>query len=489
MVLSVLDPDGSTIRTPHNIYVLDPDGSTIRRVREIRALDPDGSTIRNPFTKTDYFDFSGTANTLTSAVAEVYTYTIGNSTNSGTQTIYTGGTSQSTSISNQTNYHYWFLTSGNPGYVSAGSNSNAGSGSWTRTFSNQAQARYLTGLSYFPNHASTTCVLDVWIRAYNATNFNYGNAGVYDSSAVIAGGTNNWNTYTHFVGPTTWSTKYMEPHGGPSVSGGTSGASPQWPLRSGSTQGWGWYGGTYSVNLSGLAGVGLRAYASSYIGYGGYYGDSWLYMTMVGQQSTTTTTNTVSSSSSTVNLGASYSVSGAGFSGSGTFTNSNTASTHAETLRSGIAFMLPSGWSASRSGNTVTVTAPSSSGNVSDMSVSISNGSGVNGGTNPSPGSSSTVRPASNVSGSGSTNPQGVAESGSLTSATVTSGGNSTSINLSNGASTDTAGSEIASAMNGLADTTATYDSGTNRMTVIASGDTSVSLTNPNTLSVTKQSL
>ena len=69
MVLSVLD--GSTIRTPHNIYVLD--GSTIRRVRQIRALD--GSTIRHPFTKTDYFDFSGTANTLTPAVAEVYNFT------------------------------------------------------------------------------------------------------------------------------------------------------------------------------------------------------------------------------------------------------------------------------------------------------------------------------------------------------------------------------------------------------------------------------
>ena len=39
MVLSVLD--GSTLRTPHNIYVLD--GSTVRRVRQIRALD--GSNI------------------------------------------------------------------------------------------------------------------------------------------------------------------------------------------------------------------------------------------------------------------------------------------------------------------------------------------------------------------------------------------------------------------------------------------------------------
>ena len=36
------------------------------------------------------FDFSGTANTLNPATSEVYTYTIGNSTNSGTQTVYTG---------------------------------------------------------------------------------------------------------------------------------------------------------------------------------------------------------------------------------------------------------------------------------------------------------------------------------------------------------------------------------------------------------------
>ena len=73
MVLSVLD--GSTLRTPHNVYVLD--GSNVRRVRQIRALD--GSTLRHPFTKSD-FDFSGTAETLNSATSEVYTYTIGNST-------------------------------------------------------------------------------------------------------------------------------------------------------------------------------------------------------------------------------------------------------------------------------------------------------------------------------------------------------------------------------------------------------------------------
>ena len=64
---------------------------------------------------------------------------------------------------------------------------------------------------------------------------------------------------------------------------------------------------------------------------------------------------------------------------------------------------MPSGYSVSRTGNVVTITAPSASGNVNDMSVSISNGSGVNQGTNPSVGQTTTVRPSSNVSGSGST--------------------------------------------------------------------------------------
>ena len=190
-----------------------------------------------------------------------------------------------------------------------------------------------------------------------------------------------------------------------------------------------------------------------------------------------------------MNLGASFSVSGSGWSVGGTgLSTSNSSSTHAESIRSSIASALPSGWSVSRSNNVVTVTAPAASGNVSDMSVSISNGSGVNGGTSPSPGNSSTVRPSSNVSGSSSI-VQGVGQTGNLTSATVTSGGNSTSINLASGANTDTSGSAIASAMNGLADTTATYDNSSNRMTVVSANDTSVSLSNANTLSVSKVSL
>ena len=477
MVLSVLD--GSTLRTPHNVYVLD--GSNVRRVRQIRALD--GSTLRHPFTKSDFFDFSGTANTLNPATAEVYTYTVGNATNSGTQTVYTGYSQNNTGTTNQTNSYSWYFGAGNPG-------STNGSASWTRNFSSQTQGRFLTGLNYWPNASSISMNYTVSGYIYYAYAFCYGNIGVYDSSANIAGGTNNWNTYTHFVGPTTWSTKYHEPHGGPSVSGGTSGSSPQFALTSGSQYNYGYWGGYYSFNNSSSAGVGVRVYASFYAGYySSMQSNSTITVNMVGTQTYTYVTNHVSSSSSTVNLGASFSVSGDGWSvGSTGFGNSNSANDHAESIRSAVASAMPSGYSVSRTNNVVTITAPSASGNVNDMSVSISNGSGVNQGTNPSPGQTFTVRPSSNVSGSGST-VQGVGQTGNLTSATVTSGGNSTSINLSNGASTDTAGSEIANAMNGLADTTATYDSSSNRMTVVSPNDTSVSLTNPNTLSVSKVSL
>mgnify|MGYP001188006024 CR=1 FL=1 len=476
MVLSVLD--GSTLRTPHNIYVLD--GSTVRRVRQIRALD--GSTLRHPFTKTDYFDFSGTASSQTPAVAEEYKITVNSGTNSGTQTVYTGYQQSNQGTQNQTNSYNWYFGAGNPG--------SSNGTSWTRVFGSQTQGRYLTGICYWPNASSSSMSYQVGGYIYNANAFRYGNIGVYSSNANIAGGTNNWNTYTHFVGPTTWSTKYHEPHGGPTVSGGTSGASPNHALVSGSTTGYGYYGGSYSFNNSSSAGVGVRVYASFYAGWwASMQSNGYINVQMYGTQYYTYYTNHVSSSSSTVNLGATFSISFDGWSVNGSFNSTTGKSQAAVAIKSAIQSALPSGWSVTRQNNKVYVTAPASSGNVNNASISITNGSGVNQGTNPSPGQTFTVRPASNVTASGSTTTQGSAVSGNLTAATVTSGGNSASINLVSGADTDTAGAAIASAMNGLADTTATYDASTNRMTVVAPGDTSVALTDKNTLQVSKVSL
>tara|TARA_B100000212_G_scaffold278954_1_gene218667 strand:- start:319 stop:1800 length:1482 start_codon:yes stop_codon:yes gene_type:complete len=493
MVLSVLD--GSTLRTPHNIYVLD--GSTVRRVRQIRALD--GSNIRHPFTKTDFFDFSGTANTLNPAVSEVYQYTIGNATNSGTQTVYTGYQQSNTGTRSATNTYSWTNSGNNPGSSTFGNSFNRGNLNGGQTF----QHRILSGTMYVPNATpsnTATFRMDATFRHYRTntvpTGQQLGNSGLFTGANLQQNTNCNW-----FTAPTTYSTNPYTFQGQTGSSGVCNGSY---------LYDWRNYGytlsGYYPATLTGshgtitlpsainYAGAGFQWYAAIHATAFNAYGvtsggNSTFTATVTGREYYTYYTNHVSSSSSTVNLGATFSFSGAGFSGSGSFSTSNTASTHAETLRSSIAGQLPSGWSATRSNNTVTVTAPASSGNVNDMSVGISNGSGVNQGTNPSPGQTFTVRPASNVSGSGSTTTQGQGQTGNLTSATVTSGGNSTSINLSNGASTDTAGSEIASAMNGLADTTATYDSGTNRMTVVAPGDTSVSLSNANTLSISKVSL
>jgi len=494
MVLSILD--GSTIRTPHNIYVLD--GSTIRRVRQIRALD--GSNIRHPFTKTDYFDFSGTANTLTPAVSEVYEYTIGNATNSGTQTVYTGYQQSNTGTRSATNVYSWTNSGNNPGSSTFGNSFNRGNLNGGQTF----QHRILSGTMYVPNATPSNTAqfhISATFRHYRTntvpTGQQLGNSGLFTGAYLANAATCNW-----FTAPTTYSSNPYTFQGQTGTSGVCNGNYLyDWRTVSGYT-----LSGYYPATLSGsfgwitlpsainYANAGFQWYAAihatAFNAYGTTSGGTSQFTAQVtGQEYYTYYTNHVSSSSSTVNLGATFSFSGAGFSGSGSFSTSNTASTHAETLRSSIAGQLPGGWSATRLNNKVYVTAPSSSGNVNDMSVSISNGGGVNQGTNPSPGNTSTVRPASNVSGSGSTTTQGQGQTGNLTSATVTSGGNSTSINLSNGASTDTAGSEIASAMNGLADTTATYDNSTNRMTVVAPGDTSVSLSNPNTLSISKVSL
>ena len=76
---------------------------------------------------------------------------------------------------------------------------------------------------------------------YNAYAFNYGNIGVYDSSANISGGVNNWTTYTHFVGPEVGqqnTMNHMEDH---LYQVEHQVSSPQFSLVSGSTTGYGYW--------------------------------------------------------------------------------------------------------------------------------------------------------------------------------------------------------------------------------------------------------
>ena len=200
MVLSILD--GSTLRTPHNIYVLD--GSNVRRVRQIRALD--GSNIRHPFTKTDFFDFSGTANTLNPAVAEVYQYTVGNATNSGTQTVYTGYQVQNTNTGTRSATNtYTFSNSGNnPGSSTFGNSFNRGNLNGGQTF----QHRILSGTMYVPNATpsnTATFRMNATFRHYRTscvpTGQQLGDCGLFTGAYLANAATCNW-----FTAPTTYST-------------------------------------------------------------------------------------------------------------------------------------------------------------------------------------------------------------------------------------------------------------------------------------------
>ena len=186
--------------------------------------------------------------------------------------------------------------------------------SLTRKFKCQTfQHRFLTGLNYWPNASSSSMSYQVRGYIYSGNNFNYGNVGVYDSSANIAGGTNNWTTYTlvcwanHLVNKisrTSWWPKC--------IMVGVIGSSPQYAMMSIQHIHIYW-GGNSSFNNSSSAGVGVRVYASFYAGwYASMQNYSTIDVQMYGTQYYTYYTNHVSSSSSTVNLGASFSVSGDG---------------------------------------------------------------------------------------------------------------------------------------------------------------------------------
>ena len=243
MVLSVLD--GSTLRTPHNIYVLD--GSTVRRVRQIRALD--GSNIRHPFTKSDFFDFSGTANTLNPAVSEVYQYTIGNATNSGTQTVYTGYQTQHTNTGTRsaTNHYSWTNSGNNPGSSTFGNSFNRGSLNAGQTF----QHRILSGTMYVPNatpSGSATFYFSYDFRHYRTScvpsGQQLGNSGLFTGANLVQNTSCNW-----FTAPTTYSSLQHTYVGATGSSGVCNGSYLDWRNYGASLS------GSYPAILSGNFGT------------------------------------------------------------------------------------------------------------------------------------------------------------------------------------------------------------------------------------------
>lgn len=514
MAIKVLD--GSTIRTPHNIYALD--GTTVRRVRQVRALDPNGSDIRHPFTKSDFFDVSGTANTLTPAVPEQLSFSIDAIDNDITQTTYTG--SSYNALITNTKAGYWY---GNGSGMPSFPGGQPSSPSFTGTYYNEreinggqsVQVRWLspsytlgnatpTGNAYinfrvdlkgYTTYWASSSQLDVcavWIGIYDG--------GAYlDSSTAYAfnqiPGTPHGNG-TQFPYPSYWTTRYKDVEGTSSTYTHANHLSKT-SVSYGATDYVPWTYTYVSGNqyIPGLGANGtFRVYFAMQLSD---YGNTSVRMIRLANPTgspaadqyfagTLTSTQSyyqVSSSSTQINGGATYAFSGP-FSASGSFSQTTNTSTAAGEVRTAIDNAKPGGWSVGGSGNTITIASPG--GAQTDGTLTVTGQSAVSANTTPSAGSSSTGKEASTVSASGGVTQQGSNISGSQTVATVNNGVSSTTTTLASGADTDTSGTAIASAMNGLSNTTSSYNSGTNKITVETAGDTSISLSNPGSLSVSK---
>tara|TARA_B100000902_G_scaffold148908_1_gene145533 strand:- start:218 stop:1768 length:1551 start_codon:yes stop_codon:yes gene_type:complete len=512
MTMKVLD--GSNIRTPHNIYALD--GSTIRRVRQIKALDPDGSTIRDGFTKSDFFDVSGTASTLTPAVAEQLSFTINSIDNDVTRTTWTGHTSYSNSTYHQSSSGTWYGNgSGMPGYPGG----QPSSPSYSGTYYNEreinggqtVQVRWLSPSFTLGNNTSTGngyVNFSINMRGWSTWSPSsidqaFVSCGIYDGGASLHSGSYAFGQIpgtphgngTQFPYPSYFSTQYKDVLGTASsyslanmlgnITNGTGGVNyvP-----------WTWSYNSGNQYIPGLGSNGtFRVYFAMHLSDYGHSSVRMIRLNNPGGQNSDASFNAYSTqqtssyytntSYSQHNGGASYSFSGP-FSASGTFSQTTSTSTAGSEVRTAINNAKPSGWSVGGSGNTITITSPG--GAQTDGSLSVSGGGGWSGNSSPPSGSSSSSQQNSTVSASGGVTQQGSNVSGSQTVATVNNGTSSTTTTLASGANTDTSGTAIASAMNGLSNTTASYDTGTNKITVKTAGDTSISLSNAGSLQVQK---
>jgi len=501
--------DGSTIRTPHNIYA--KDGSNIRRIRQIKALDTDGSTIRDAFTKSDFFDVSGTASTLTPAVPEQLSFSINSIDNDVTRTTYTGNTSYSTSSYHQsTSGTYYGNGSGMPSYPGGSVSSPSYSGGYYNereiNWGQTVQVRFLTPSFTLGNATSSGSAyinFSITCTGYCTYGASPDQAlvciGIYDGGASLATGGNAFAVTgvqgTQFPYPSYFSNHYVNVAG----NAGAYSFANHLGNVSGGSGGIDYVPWTYQFNSGNVTLSGLGASGTFRVYFCMHYSDynhtsvrmirlnnpSGKSQSFSGNIYSTQQTSSyyVTTSSQQVNGGASFNFSGP-FSASGTFSQTTSTSTAGSDVRSALNSAKPSGWSVGGSGNNITVASPA--GSQTDGSLSVSGGGGYSANTTPPSGSSSSSQENSSVSASGGVTQQGSNVSGSQTVATVNNGTSSTTTTIASGANTDTSGTAIASAMNGLSNTTASYDSSANKITVKTAGDTSISLSNAGSLSVQK---
>ena len=427
---------GDSLREVKKVFVKDSTGTLRGPVRKAFALD--GSTVRDVFTKIETLSISGTPNSYTDATSEQVKITVSSINNAVTATTYvrnkgtanTGGTVSLAAVS-ATAYGYGNAQDFEVGAFPGG--------------------QLAIGDTISFNGAS------VYLSVQNGGGFNNAlqtvylatNASSYSRGTLVSGG------YLHY----NYTNQYS----------GNVGSNP--------------YSGT-TANVSFTVANSAQASATHLVqwvtGGGAQFSQENTVVSMShGAISATVVQNraynnvTVQSTNYSANGGATFSISGPFSVGSTTFSNTDNVNTAASYINTTIQSALPAGASSSVSSNVVTINfAP---GAVTDLSFSTGNGS-ASGSQTPADtnGATSTYTEGGSVSASSSVISQGTNQSGNLSVVPITTGSTTTNITIPNNSDTDGAGTAIASALNGLSGVTSSYDSGTNKVTVITSDDISV---------------
>lgn len=433
--IHVKDPSNS-LREVRKVFVKDSGGTLRGPIRKAFVLD--GSNVRDVFTKIDKLSVSGTPNSFTAATVEKAHITVSSIDNAVTATTRTrsiGTSNQGGTVSLSTvQFNVYGYGAGNDIETVAFPGGQLAIGD-TISFSN---VFYQAGVS-------------------NGGGFNASAASIYLASNSA----------------------------GTIVSGGYLGNGYQY--GDGSTSGY--FTNNFTVATSTQASA--THLASRANGGGAQFSqeNTYVYGQVVGFSATVVQNRsynnvTITNTNYSANGGASFSISGPFSVGSTTFSNTDSINTAASNINTAIQSALPAGASSSVSNNVVTINF--AAGAVTDLVISTSNGS-ASGSTVPANtnGATATYTEGGSVTASTSIATQGTNQSGSLTVVPITTGSTTTNITIPNNTDADGAGTAIASALDAVSGVSSSYDSGTNKVTVITSGDVSVgTISNANSLSV-----
>ena len=443
---------GNSLREVKKVFVKDSTGTLRGPIR--KAFVRDGSSVRDVFTKIETLSISGTPNSFTAATVEqakitvssidnyvhsqTFTRAIGTANFGGTKTLpavsataYGFGAAEDYEVRNWPGASSGFTTLAIGDTITFSGASLALSTQNAGGFNNALQAVYLATGAYAGNRGS---VVSGGYLHYNYTNSYGGNVGSNPFSGTSANvsftvANSAQASATHIV---SW------------VVGGGAQFSQE------NTQ----------VSMS----------------HGSFTA------TIVQNRSYNTVTET--SANNNTNAGCTFSISGPFSVGTTTFPNTDNIYTAATFINTTIQSALPAGASSSVSSNVVTINF--AAGATTDLVFTASN-NGPTGSVTPANtnGATSTYINAGTVSASSTVTAQGADQSGNLSVVPITIGSTTTNITIPNNTDTDGAGTAIASALDGLSGVTSSYDSGTNKVTVIASGDVSVgTISDANSLSV-----